>query len=101
MRVEFAKLIDKKVVPVSSLFELEDFLTHFDKRRVALTEIGDANVSTVFLAINHSFGEGPGLWFETMIFGGDHDGYQERYETYEQAEEGHKRAIEMAQEKLK
>lgn len=33
--------------------------------------------------------------FETMIFGGEHDQYQERYSTWDEAEAGHKRAIEL------
>jgi hypothetical protein len=30
-----------------------------------------------------------------MVFGGEHDGYQERYHTYDEAEEGHKRICDM------
>jgi len=50
-------------------------------------------ISTVFLGLDHSFGKGPPLLFETMIFGGKFDSYQERYSTWEQAEAGHLRAI--------
>ncbi len=32
--------------------------------------------------------------FETMIFGGANDGYQERYATWDEAERGHKRICE-------
>jgi len=59
---------------------------------------GDATVSTVFLGIDHGFSSvfgGNPILFETMIFGGEHDGYQERYSTYEEAEAGHQRAVEM------
>ena len=42
-------------------------------------------VSTVFLGIDHSFGGGDPVLFETMIFGGDADGYQERYTTWDAA----------------
>lgn len=58
-------------------------------------------VSTVFLGMDHSFGEDktapdykPVLW-ETMIFGGVHDQYMERYRSYEDAVEGHKKALEL------
>jgi hypothetical protein len=34
-----------------------------------------------------------------MIFGGEHNEYQERYSTWEEAEEGHKRAVAMIGEK--
>jgi len=63
-------------------------------RHVAKTKINDnVKVSTVFLGLDHSFGEGPPLLFETMIFGGEHDQYMERFETWEQAETGHKVAV--------
>lgn len=50
-------------------------------------DTGDGEfVSTVFLGINHNFFPGgrPVLW-ETMIFGGPNDGYQERYSSHERA----------------
>ncbi len=36
---------------------------------------------------------GPPVLFETMIFGGPEHGYQERYTSWTEAEEGHKRAV--------
>jgi hypothetical protein len=70
-------------------------------RQVALDSVGGgAYVSTVFLGLDHSFGDGPPLLYETMIFGGRHDGYQERYATREEALEGHRRALFMAKESL-
>lgn len=64
-----------------------------DKRQIARDVIGKAKVSTVFLSIDHSFGEGPPVLWETMIFGGQHDQYQERYTSKEEALEGHRRAV--------
>lgn len=55
----------------------------------------DIHVSTVFLGIDHNWGGGNPILFETMIFGGEHNEYQERYETWEEAEAGHQRAIEL------
>lgn len=49
----------------------------------------DIRVSTVFLGIDHRFGEGPPLIFETMVFGGPLDGETDRYSTYDEAEAGH------------
>jgi hypothetical protein len=63
-----------------------------EERRVAVDEIGDVRVSTVFLGLDHGYG-GPPIIFETMIFGGPHDKYQERYSTWQEAEEGHRRAV--------
>ena len=53
------------------------------------TKIGDVKVSTVFLGLDHNFGEGEPLIFETMIFGGEHDQEQDRYSTREEALAGH------------
>lgn len=62
-------------------------------RHVANDEIGGARVSTVFLGIDYSFGNGPPLLFETMIFGGPHADYQTRCSTWEQAEAQHAEAV--------
>ena len=67
-------------------------------RTVASDFIGDVRVSTVFLGLDHSWGNGPPLIFETMIFGGPHDQYQERYTTWEQAEAGHAKALAIVKE---
>jgi len=67
-------------------------------RKVAQNKIGDANISTVFLALDHNWGEGPPILFETMVFGGKHDQYQERYSTWEEAEAGHAKALKMVKE---
>jgi len=58
-------------------------------RTVAKTKIGDSDVSTVFLGLDHNYGDGRPLLFETMIFGGKSNGFQERYSTWEEAEKGH------------
>lgn len=57
---------------------------------------GDIHVSTVFLGLDHSFGDGPPLIYETMIFGGEHDQYQERYSTRDEALAGHATALNLA-----
>lgn len=59
---------------------------------------GTVRVSTVFLGINHNFGDGPPILFETMIFGGKHDQYQDRYATYAEAVAGHAAAVQMVEE---
>jgi len=65
-------------------------------RRVASDDVGDASVSTVFLGLDHDFGGGPPILWETMIFGGKHDGYQERYASRENAMTGHLKAVALA-----
>ena len=52
-------------------------------------------VSTIFLGLDHSFGDGPPLLFETMIFGGEHDQYQDRCSTWEEAVAMHERACQL------
>ena len=71
-------------------------------RHVAKTDIGDVRVSTVFLGFDRSFGQGPPLLFETMIFGGpfDQDKYQERRSTWEEAEAQHAEAVDLARRSL-
>ena len=56
---------------------------------VAKTKVGEAEVSTVFLGLDHSFGGSVPVLYETMVFGGPLDGEQERYATKEQAQAGH------------
>jgi hypothetical protein len=64
-------------------------------KAVKQEHIGDIYVSTVFLGLDHALNSNiPVLW-ETMIFGGEHDQYQERYTSYEDALEGHQIALNL------
>lgn len=66
-------------------------------RHVKKTNLGDIQVSTVFLGLDHNYEEtGAPVLFETMIFGGDHDEYCERYTTWDDAEKGHDKACKIA-----
>jgi len=59
-------------------------------RTVSKTQIGEWEVSTVFLGLDHAFDDGrPPLLFETLVFGGPLDGNMVRYSTWDQAEAGH------------
>lgn len=88
------------------------------ERRVAEDQVGPFWVSTVWLGLDHQYGDGPPLIFETMVFdvvdpvieekvwtvGGKtfrwtsdsswRDLDLERYTTEEQALEGHKRMVD-------
>lgn len=68
-------------------------------RVVAKTTIGESRVSTVFLGLDHRFGEGPPQIFETLVFGGPLADEMERYATWEEAEAGHQRMVERVKEK--
>jgi hypothetical protein len=87
-------LKDGKPVPCDDTLEWGRwFQSNTHERRVAADEIGDVRVSTVFLGLDHGFGEGGPLLYETMIFGGEHNDWQERCSTREEAEAMHKRAL--------
>src|SRR3990167_5954569 len=71
----------------------------FEKARhdrvVARTNVvPGSDVSTVFLGLDHQWGDGPPLIFETMVFGGPLDQETERYSTWEEAEAGHAQMVE-------
>jgi hypothetical protein len=56
----------------------------------------EIRVSTVFLGIDHNVMGTIPILFETMIFGGKHDGdYQERCATYKEALVMHRKAVQM------
>lgn len=73
-----------------------------DGRRVAFDEVAPGvEVSTVFLGIDHNhFGKGPPILFETMIFDDYGGGDQFRFETWDQAVEGHRLAVESLKARL-
>ena len=82
--------------------EWAEFMMNTGKRQLAKDLLGDVLISTVFLGIDHNYAgtSEPVLW-ETMIFGGQHAGYQKRYTSKEQALEGHKEAVELVKGSLK
>lgn len=64
------------------------------ERHVALTHVGEVDVSTVWLGLNHSIlGEGPPLIFETMVFRGKLNGKAMRYPTWGAAIAGHDQMV--------
>ena len=64
-----------------------------DYKILGSTMVGDELVSTVWLGMDHGWGEGAPVIFETMIFHGPHDQWQDRYTTEEAALAGHKRVV--------
>lgn len=98
-------ILDEKGKPVQEpdLMKWGAWMQNSDKRIVARTELttpkGTVRISTVFLALDHSFSGGiPVLW-ETMIFGSKLKSlqhYQERYLSVEQAKAGHEVAVNFA-----
>jgi hypothetical protein len=96
---------DHNLVPAT----LMEWAHWFEKaeRHVDATRVGPYWVSTVFLGINHRFGQdGPPLLFETMVFrdvpdtskfgdgqGWSDDGDMDRYSTWDEALAGHERMV--------
>ena len=83
-------LIDGKVKPEPDLLKWGKWFEDND-RRMALTTCGKYVVSTIFLGLDHSFGEGPPLIFETMVFplGQWNEQDMDRYSTLKEAKAGH------------
>ncbi len=69
------------------------FFEDIKNRKVAKDIIGEIEVSTVFSGLDHNWGGGEPLLFETMIFGGERDEEQHRYHTWKEAEKGHKKIV--------
>jgi hypothetical protein len=112
-------------IPCDDMREVGEFYGDHNKRRVAYTDVTNhVNVSTVFLVLDHNFGSGPPMLFETMIFGledyiaiwvspGDPNKKSARksrdlsdsrdtwrYSTWEEAEKGHFEVVEEVRRRL-
>ena len=67
-------------------------------RHLAKDQVGDVRISTVFLGMDHGYsygGQGNPILWETMIFGGEHDGWMDRYDSADAAKKGHNAAVAM------
>ena len=75
--------------------DLNQWAADFANNRVAETTLADGKwVSTVYLGLDHSFGKGLPLIFETMVFSpGREELDQERYSTESEAVDGHARMV--------
>jgi hypothetical protein len=80
-----------QIRPVSLMEWGRWYETHGPEKHIGLTQVGDVEVSTVFLGLDHSHTlAGPPVLFETMTFGGGQvDQWQWRYHTRAEAERGH------------
>lgn len=83
----------KTPVPCDNLLKWARWLETAD-RKVDRETVGDSGISTIFLGLDHSFGTGPPLLFETMVFGGKLSDEMDRYSTWDEAEAGHKAMVE-------
>lgn len=94
-RTIYYKLDENKNVLPSSLEEWSNFIegrlpTNY--RHVGDETINGYRISTIFIGLCHNFDPCSGI---PMVFEGEKsDVYMERYSTWQEAEEGHKRAVE-------
>lgn len=93
---------NKNVVAESDLKKWSAFFEDFDNRRIDETITRGIRISTVFLGMDHNWGEGDPLVFETMAFAqmsGTDDlseicgEFFNRYSTYADALEGHAKIV--------
>lgn len=96
---------NKNVVPCS----LEEWANFIEGRlptnyfHVGNEIINEKRISTIFLGLCHNydpFSHVP-IVFETMVFDNRRGIYQTRYSTWQEAEEGHKRAIQWVKDGCK
>lgn len=99
-------LKDKKLILESDILVwgmwMENADRHVKKDTITIND-KEFWISTVFLGLDHNFSDNDSnpIVFETMIFPRQNtlkdyeiSGYQERYSTWEQAEQGHQKAID-------
>lgn len=105
-------LKNKRVIKEPDTMKWARWMQDSTERNIDRTNIGPFLISTVFLGLDydHLFaGEKKKnykpLIYETMIFYKEDDkikmafdGYQDRYRTYKDALEGHKKAVQMVQD---
>ena len=91
---------DGKPVPEADVIKWGRFMSSEDRVVQQDTLPDGIAISTVFLGVDqHCGGRGPPVLWETKIFGGPNDGYDERYSSLEAAHAGHQRAISLASRK--
>ena len=85
-------------VRADGLADMEECFNSME-RIVAKDNVGDSEVSTVFLCIDQNYsGDGVPVLWETMIFGGKHDQYQRRYTSKEEAVKVHNSLVQLLQQ---
>jgi len=89
-------LVHGEPVLEPDLLKWSRWLAGNDKDRIVeQTKLGTIKVSTVFVGWDRSFGDGPPLLYETMVFGSDDNREEmECYSTRKEAEAGHRQMVE-------
>jgi hypothetical protein len=88
--------LDGKVTHKAKSFDDAKARWDYAKGLVARTRIGNhTDIITLFMCIDLSRGHGPPTFFETAICGREHNGYERRCMTWDEAEAQHAAAVEM------
>lgn len=93
-------LLGKLAVPEPDLLKWGQWFQTAD-RHVFETRIGGIWISTVFLGLDHNYGGGLPILFETMIFRGGKGDDMWRCESWDQAEAQHKQAVALVRAEIK
>jgi hypothetical protein len=90
-------ILDENNKPIlSTIIQYVEWIEKNPERKAVKQEyVGDVRISTVFLGLDHVWNSDIPLLWETMIFGGEHDQYMDRYTSYEEALEGHQTALNL------
>jgi hypothetical protein len=87
-------LVDRKLVNCPNDNDWYVWFGNMKNRRVAKDVIGDTIISTIFGGIDRSYGREPHPQvFETHIFGGEHDDWEEFSASWSEAETVHAKAV--------
>jgi len=92
-------ILDENGNPVleTDLMKWGAWMEHRNLRSIASDTLPDGTlVSTIFLGFDHSWDAPPPVLWETMVFGGEHDQFQDRYSSLEDAKAGHAAALALA-----
>ncbi len=99
-------LVGQTAVEEPDLSKWAEWFETIDNRRVALTELPECRISTVFLGLDHNFGFGGDqpILFETMVFGKDHNNewtdFGGRCSTWAEAEAMHAETVEQVKREI-
>jgi hypothetical protein len=100
-------ILDEHGEPVlcEDIVEWGRFFENIDNRRVAQDKDEgpdglEIRVSTVFIGVDHQFGTGPPLLWETLVFGGLLDGEMRRYSSRAAALDGHQKMCRRVSESI-
>lgn len=86
-------LLGQTPVEEPDVLKWAEWFGNLENRVVFQTEIPGGMVSTVFLGLDHQFGKGPPLLFETMLFRDGESNDCERCSTWLEAEAQHAKML--------